>query len=271
MNGYSLLEEIAVNYTTINLEILERKAILTLNRPQAMNAMDATMMQELANCLEQLHEQPDVQVLIVKGEGRAFSAGGDIKMMLGADGAVDFEALMSSITRFTKAYYTLPMLTIAQIHGAAAGLAFSLALASDVVVAEESAKLAMNFIGIGLVPDGGGHFFMKERLGVAKAKQLIWEGKVMEAQEALAQGLVDYVVPDSAATATVDQIVGKMLASPIAAMLETKQILHTEKLPELERILQAEAKAQAKMHATKDHQEGITAFVEKRPPNFIGQ
>ncbi|WP_042476713.1 enoyl-CoA hydratase [Bacillus ndiopicus] len=260
-----------MSYTTIELEILERKAVLTLNRPQAMNAMDIMMMQELADCLEKLHQEPDVQVLIVKGEGRVFSAGGDIKMMLSANEAIDFEATMSYITRFTKAYYTLPMLTIAQIHGAAAGLALSLALASDVIVAEESSKLAMNFIGIGLVPDGGGHFFMKERLGVAKAKQLIWEGKVMEAQEAFAQGLIDYAVSDGASAATVDQIVGKVLASPIAAMLATKQILHAEKLPELERILQAEASAQAKMRATKDHQEGITAFVEKRQPNFIGQ
>ncbi|WP_342471923.1 enoyl-CoA hydratase [Metasolibacillus sp. FSL H7-0170] len=260
-----------MGYTTINLEILERKAILTLNRPQAMNAMDITMMQELADCMEELHQQPEVQVLIVKGEGRAFSAGGDIKMMLGANEAIDFETIMSYITRFAIGYYTLPMLTIAQIHGAAAGLAFSLALASDVIVAEDSTKLAMNFISIGLVPDGGGHFFMKERLGVAKAKQLIWEGKVMEAKEAFDQQLIDYVVPDGAAAATVDQIVGKVLASPIASMLATKEILHKEKLPELERILQAEAIAQAKMRQTKDHQEGITAFVEKRQPNFIGE
>ncbi|MEO4054579.1 enoyl-CoA hydratase [Solibacillus sp. CAU 1738] len=260
-----------MGYTTIELEVLERKAVLTLNRPHAMNAMDFTMMKELANCFEALHKEKDVQVLIIKGAGRVFSAGGDVKAMVGSNDFADFGEIMDDITRLAVAYYTLPMITISQVHGAAAGLGFSLVLGSDIIVAEETAKLAMNFIGIGLIPDGGGHFHMQERVGTVKAKQMIWEGKVMNGKEALAQGLIDYNVPEDAAATTVDQIVGKLLASPIAAMLETKQILHAEKLPELERILQGEANAQSKMRNSKDHQEGIQAFVEKRMPEFIGK
>ena len=260
-----------MNYKTIMLEVLERKAILTLNRPDAMNAMDFTMMRELADCFESLHNEKDIQVLVVKGAGKVFSAGGDVKMMVASSDHSDFGDIMGDISRLVKAYYTLPMITVAQIHGASAGLGFSLALGSDIIVAEETSKLAMNFIGIGLIPDGGGHFFMKERLGTPKAKQMIWEGKVLNGEEALALGLIDYNVPSGTSAATVDQIVGKLLASPIAAMLETKKILHNAKLAELEAILDGEAKGQTAMRHTTDHLEGIKAFVEKRSPEFSGK
>ncbi|MEK4230675.1 enoyl-CoA hydratase [Solibacillus sp. FSL H8-0538] len=260
-----------MEYDTIQLEIYDRRAVLLLSRPNAMNAMDYNMMRELADCFEQLHKEESVQVLVIKGEGKVFSAGGDVKMMLKSEDPNDFEKIMSVITRLVRAFYTLPMITIAKIHGAAAGLGFSLALGSDIIVAETPSKIAMNFIGIGLIPDGGGHFFMQERVGTMKAKQLIWEGKVMNGDEAASLGLIDYNVPEGAAAATVDQIVGKLLASPIAAMIETKKILHAQKLPQLEGILTSEAEGQTKMRKTQDHLEGIQAFVEKRLPEFIGK
>lgn len=257
--------------STIILEIADRKATLTLNRPTSLNAMDFTMMRELADCFEALHKEQGVQVLVIKGAGKVFSAGGDVKMMLESGDPSDFGNIMGDISRLVRAYYTLPMITLAQVHGAAAGLGFSLALGSDIVVAENSSKLAMNFIGIGLVPDGGGHFFMKERLGTFKAKKMIWEGQVMNAEEALEHNLIDYKVEDGMAQATVDQLVGKLLSSPILAMIETKKILHTAQLPLLEAVLKGEEAGQTKMRATSDHREGIQAFVEKRGPKFQGQ
>ena len=260
-----------MNYETINLEIAERKATLTLNRPQAMNAMDFTMMRELADCFEALHNEKDVQILVIKGEGKVFSAGGDVKMMVASEDFSDFGSVMGDIARLVKAYYTLPMITVAQIHGASAGLGFSLALGSDVIVAEQTSKLAMNFIGIGLIPDGAGHFFMKQRLGTVKAKQMIWEGKVLNGEEALNLGLIDHNVPEGAASTAVEQLVGKLLASPILAMIEMEQILHEANLQELDLILHGESKGQVKMRHTKDHLEGIQAFVEKRTPQFTGK
>lgn len=260
-----------MGFQTITLEVENRKAVLTLNRPEAMNAMNFLMLEELADCFEQLHNEEGVQVLVIKGEGRVFSAGGDVKMMLASEDFNDFGNIMGSITRLVKAYYTLPMITIAQVHGAAAGLGLSLALASDIVVAEQPSKIAMNFIGIGLVPDGGGHFFMKERLGTVKAKQAIWEGRVMNGEEALKIGLIDYNVPEGAAAATVDQVVGKILASPVLSMIETKKILHATRLPELGQILASEERGQTRMRQTADHLEGIQSFVEKRVPEFKGK
>lgn len=258
-------------YETIKVEIADRRATLTFNRPKVANAMNLLMMQELADCFEFLKDNPEVQILVIKGDGKMFSAGGDIKMMLTSGDPVDFEIIMGYITRMVLALYQLPMVTVAQIQGAAAGLGFSLALGCDVIVAEEKSKLAMNFIGIGLVPDGGGHFFMKERVGVAKAKQLIWQGNIMEPKEALELGLIDHIVGEGETEATVDQIVAKFLATPILAILETKAILHAQKLPELQKVLQMEAAAQMKMRKTEDHLEGIKAFIEKRTQQFKGK
>ena len=174
-----------MNYETVVLEKNGRQATLTLNRPQNMNAMNGMMMKEIADVLESLQGEKEVQVLVIKGEGKAFSAGGDIKAMLDPESPLDIETVMVDVSRLAKALYTLPIITIASVHGAAAGLGLSLVLGCDVVIAEENSKLAMNFIGIGLVPDGAGHFFLKERVGIPKAKQLIWSGKVLNGHEAL--------------------------------------------------------------------------------------
>ncbi|MFC9542060.1 enoyl-CoA hydratase [Lysinibacillus sp. KCTC 33748] len=260
-----------MEFSTITLEKLERRATLTLNRPHAMNAMDDVMMRELAECFEALQQEQEIQILVIRGEGKVFSAGGDIKAMLDPDKPLNINEAMVYLTRIVKAYYQLPMIVIAAVHGASAGLGFSLALGADIVVACENSKLAMNFIGIGLIPDGGGHFFMKERVGTVKAKQMIWEGKVLTASEAHDEGLIDYVAPDGTVFAITDQLVGKMLASPIASMITTKKILHAQNLPQLESILSMEAAGQEAMRKTTDHLEGIHAFVEKRAPAFVGK
>lgn len=258
-------------YETIILERLDRSATLILKRPQAMNAMDTTMITELAHCFEQLKKETTIQVLLIKGEGKVFSAGGDIKAMLDDTNVFDIDEMMVHLKTMVEAYYTLPMITVAAVHGAAAGLGFSLALGADIIFADEASKLAMNFIGIGLVPDGGGHFFMTERLGSMKAKQMIWQGEVMNAEKAQALGLIDYVASAGDVFAMADQMIGQLLASPILAMIETKKIIHAQKLPMLQNILTREAAAQSRMRKTEDHLEGIEAFVAKRQPKFEGK
>ena len=260
-----------MSFNTLTLERNGRLAILSLNRPQSMNAMNELMMKELADCFEALHQESDLQLLIIKGEGKVFSAGGDIKEMVGdGETVMNISAVMVDVTRLVKAFYTLPMVTIAAVHGAAAGFGFSLALGCDILIAEEHSKLAMNFIGIGLVPDGGGHFFMKERLGVPVAKQMIWSGDVLNGPEAKKLGLVDEVVADGKATEQAGLLAQKLLHAPLVSMIGTKKILHAQKIDELTKILEMEAITQTQMRQTKDHLEGIHAFVEKRSPNFEG-
>lgn len=258
-------------YQTIMLKKDGRLAHLVLNRPDSMNAMNAKMMGELADCFESLKNDQSVHVLIIHGTGRAFSAGGDIKEMVNPDNPMDIDAVMEDVSRLAKALYTLPQVTIAAVHGASAGLGFSMALACDYVVAEESSKLAMNFIGIGLIPDGGGHFFLKERVGVPRAKQLIWAGQVLKAHDALAKGLIEEVTAEGRGLEQAEKYAQEVLASPVAAMLKSKKILHGLKLSELDEVLAGEAAGQSAMRKTADHLEGIQAFVEKRKPAFKGK
>jgi enoyl-CoA hydratase/carnithine racemase len=258
-------------YETIELTRQGRTGYLRLNRPKSMNAMNGTMMKELADCFESLLDEKSLQVLIVHGEGRAFSAGGDIKEMMDPENPMDIDLVMKEVTKLAKALYTLPQITVAAIHGASAGLGFSMALACDHVIAEENSKLAMNFIGIGLVPDGGGHFFMKERVGIPKAKQLIWAGQTLKAHDALAKGLIEEVTAEGRAMEHAEAYAADVLSSPVRAKLASKEILHQLKVHELEAVLEMEAKAQSAMRKSADHLEGIQAFVEKRKPEFKGE
>ncbi len=258
-------------YETLELTKQGRTGYLKLNRPQAMNAMSGTMMKELADCFEALHHDSTLQVLVIHGEGKAFSAGGDIKEMMDPANPMDIDSVMVDVSRLAKALYTLPQVTIAAIHGASAGLAFSMALACDHIIAEENSKLAMNFIGIGLVPDGGGHFFLKERVGTAKAQHMIWAGQVLKAHDALAKGIIDEVTAEGRSMEYANDYVEQTLASPVKAKLATKHILHHLKVAELEQVLELEASAQSTMRKSTDHLEGIQAFVEKRKPQFQGK
>lgn len=258
-------------YQTIELAKEERLARLTLNRPEMMNAMDDVMMKELADAFEVLATDMEVQVLIIQGAGRAFSAGGDVKLMVNSESAIDIEEVMVDVSRLARGLYSLPQITIAVVHGAAAGLGFSLALGCDYIVAEEESKLAMNFIGIGLVPDGGGHFFLKERVGIPAAKQLIWSGQVLSGNEALKKGLIDEAVQEGKGAMAGNKLATRLLASPIVSMTASKKILHAQKVAELDQLLKMESDAQVAMRKTEDHREGVQAFVDKREPKFRGK
>jgi 2-(1,2-epoxy-1,2-dihydrophenyl)acetyl-CoA isomerase len=252
---------------TVSLTFSNQLAILELNRPQSLNAMNEQMLTELLAALKEV-EKGDVPILFIIGKGRGFSAGGDIKTMLNVADHEKFFEIMETIKQLIVTLYSLPKLVVAAVHGPAAGLGFSFALASDYLIATKDARLAMNFIGIGLIPDGGGHFFLERRLGEAKAKQLIWEGKTMNAEEAFHLGLVDDIVEK------IEEIHEKIAwwqKKPLQAMIETKKIYTELNKERLLQVLQLETSGQQKMRQTEDHHEGVRAFLEKRKPNFIGK
>ncbi|MEI5906434.1 enoyl-CoA hydratase [Bacillus spongiae] len=260
-----------LDYETLHVTLEGMVATIELNRPKSLNAMNISLLRELLICLKEVKKDDSIKVLILKGKGGAFSSGGDIKEMLAMASEQQFHSVMDIISDIAVTLYTMPKVTVAGIHGASAGLGFSVALACDYIISEEDSKLAMNFIGIGLIPDGGGHFFMEQRLGAAKAKQLIWSGKVIGGQEALMKGLVDEVV----ASGKLDQAIEKYkmicLNSPLQAMIKTKQILTENHQSTLEKMLEMEKEGQWIMRTTKDHKEGVQAFIQKRKPNFIGE
>lgn len=245
-------------------------ATVTMNRPEAMNAVNIQMMEELEEVFRDLKERTDIQIVLLKGEGRAFSAGGDIKQMLSNELTDRMDEVMDIVGNMATHMYQLPQIMVSYIQGAAAGIGLSMALASDYIVAERAGKIAMNFIGIGLVPDGGGHFFLKERLGTERAKQLIWRGKVMDVEEAYRLGLVDEII-ENGNTASFETFIKKLQQAPLKSMQETKYILRSANYEQLEQMLQKEKVGQLKMKDTADYREGIEAFVEKRAPKFQGK
>lgn len=263
---------VSLNFITnkVNVKVTGRVATIEMNRPESLNAMDTEMIRGLVCKLKEISESDEIDIVVLTGKGRGFSAGGDIKTMFSNSSESDFYPVMDSISELIVTLYSMPKLTISAVTGPAAGLGFSLALATDHIISDKNSKLAMNFIGIGLIPDGGAHFFLEKKLGETKAKQLIWDGKMMDADEALKLGLIEEVAAVNLQE-TLDARISDWLRRPVQAMIKTKKILADMNRPYLLKILELEKHSQQKMRETIDHQEGIRAFIEKRPPRFIGK
>ncbi|MDQ0268958.1 enoyl-CoA hydratase [Cytobacillus purgationiresistens] len=262
----------AIDYVTetVNLTVEGRVATIEMNRPESLNSLNVDMIKGLASVMKEVSNTEEIDIVVLKGAGRAFSSGGDIKTMLLEANESDFPLVMDAINEMVVTLYSMPKLTISAVKGAAAGLGFSLALATDYVLADKQSKLAMNFIGIGLIPDGGSHFFLESKLGEDKAKQLIWEGRPMKAEEALQKGLVHEVAEGDLDEALQVKLQA-WLNSPVQAMIKTKKILADKNRPLLLKVLELEKLGQAQMRRTADHKEGIDAFIQKRKPVFKGE
>jgi len=272
MNNRGRKYPMSVNFEAdkVNLQVNGRIATIEINRPEALNAMDTDVIKGLVHKLKEISDSDEIDILVLTGKGPAFSAGGDIKTMLTNKHESDFFPVMDCISELIITLYSLPKLTISAVSGAAAGLGFSLALATDYIIADKASKLAMNFINIGLIPDGGAHFFLEKRLGETKAKQVIWDGKMLSAGDAYELGLIQEVA-EGGLQETLEARVQDWLSRPVQAMIKTKKILAEKNRPLLLKVLELEKYGQQKMRETRDHHEGIKAFIEKRQPSFIGK
>lgn len=244
-------------------------SVITLNRPESYNALDVETLYELSNHLETVKNNDD-SVLILTGEGKAFSAGGDIQMMREMTEIEQFNGLMDTVTDIAMDLYLMPKIVISAVNGSAAGLGLSVALNADYIVANDQARFGVLFAGIGLIPDCGAHFFLEQRLGVHAAKQFMWSLEQVSGDEAKRYGFVD-VMTDGDALEAAKHLATKLSASPILALVESKLLLHEQKADLLRDTLEREKVGQLKMRGTKDHAEGVDAFLNKRKPNFIGE
>jgi 2-(1,2-epoxy-1,2-dihydrophenyl)acetyl-CoA isomerase len=217
-------------------EVEDGVATLTLNRPERLNAISPGMGEALAQALERLAETPEVDAIVLTGAGRAFCSGGDVKGMSAGLGRT-FETRLSSLTRAHRIPYllhTVPKPTIALVNGVAVGAGMSLALACDFRIAGRSAKLSPGFVKVGLSGDYGGTWFMTRLVGTARARELYLLGHSLEADEALAEGLVNRVVEDAELPAEGRAFAGRFRGGPTLALGYMKRNLNAAETGSLE-------------------------------------
>jgi 2-(1,2-epoxy-1,2-dihydrophenyl)acetyl-CoA isomerase len=241
---------------------------IALNRPDVLNAFNAAMHQGLAAALEEAHD-PEVRAVVITGAGRGFCVGQDLTEFREAPGDIG-ERLRGHYHPNILAIRALDKPVIAAVNGAAAGAGLSLACACDLRLAADTASFVPAFIGIGLVPDSGGTFFIARLLGQARAFEWMTSNRKLTAAEALEWGLLSEVVPADALAARVTAVAAIYASGPTRGYAMTKRLFDAAPLNTLEEQLELEAQLQSAATKTLDFAEGVAAFLEKRPPKFRG-
>lgn len=250
---------------------------LTLNRPESLNAMNEAMMGEIERILIEVEADAEARVVVLTGAGRAFSSGGDQKRGPGGEGQRPFfdgdlgGALIERLNRCVLRMQRLPKPIIGSINGVAAGAGMNIALATDLRIAADTARFLEAFARVGLVPDGGGTYFLPRLVGTAKAMEMILLADIVDAAEALRIGLVNRVVPAEQLEQETLKLAERLAQGPTVAYGLAKTGLYQGLGMSLEDVLNMEARNQAIAVRTPDRAEGVAAFLEKRPPRFTGR
>lgn len=251
-------------------------AVLTLNRPERLNAMSRPMLDGLLEALPRLAEDEAVGAIVLTGAGRGFCAGGDVKAMAeGSEaGGVTLEERAQALRarmEVSRWLHEMPKPTIAMVRGAAAGAGLSLALACDLRLAGESARFGTAFARVGYSGDFGGSFFLTRLVGTAKARELYFTADLLDAREALSLGLVNRVIPDDRLEQETLALAARVAKGPRIAYRYMKRNLNAAESGSLGELLDLEAWHHSRCGMTEDHREAAKAFVDKREPVFRGR
>jgi 2-(1,2-epoxy-1,2-dihydrophenyl)acetyl-CoA isomerase len=244
---------------------------VTLNRPEARNALDLVMRRELVTALDDIEADPSARVLVLTGAGGHFCAGGDVKSMQSGQGRqtpAEGRARVVALNRLVLRLADFPRPVIAMVDGFAVGAGCNLALCCDMIVASDRAKFGEVFARIGLVPDGGGSWLLSRMVGLARAKELIFTADIIAAAEAARIGLVNRVVPSGELAATTRALAARIAEGPPEALAMAKHMVNRAASTDLAAALDVEAFSQAIASTSAEHREGLAAFFEKRPPRF---
>ena len=250
-------------------------AKITLNRPETLNALTPSMRKSFAAALELAENDDSVRVIVITGAGKGFCSGGDVKAMNEARKLGKASALEDQIDpirdRIVTAIRDSTKPIIAAVNGAAAGAGMNIALACDIRIASDTAKFGETFAKRGLHPDWGGTYFLPRIVGMAKACELIWSGKMIQASEALELGIVSQLETPEALMTTTLEMANSFAAGPPIAIRMAKRAMYRSMDTTLREALEFETYAQNTCSGTQDAKEGIAAFVEKREPVFTGK
>lgn len=259
-------------YTTIRLDIGDRVATLTLNRPDKLNAFTAEMHAELKDALARV-AAPDAgaRALLITGAGRGFCAGQDLSQRAGPVAPDLGETLETQFNPLIRTLRGLELPVIGAVNGVAAGAGASLALACDITLAARSASFLQAFAKIGLIPDSGSTFFLPRLVGEARARGLALLADKIGAEQAAAWGLIWKVVDDDRLMPEATALARHLATQPTRGLALIKQALNRSAANDLDRQLDLERDLQRVAGRTEDYREGVAAFLEKRPPQFKGR
>ena len=258
---------------TLKFDIEDGIATITLSRPDAANALDLTMARELSDVAIICDEADDVRVVVIRGEGKMFCAGGDLSVMGDAGHAApavikqmagDLHMALSRLNRMDAP-------VIAAVNGTAAGAGFSIAVATDLAIAVDSAKFTMAYTNAGLSPDGSSSYFLPRRVGDRRARELMLTNRLLSAQEALDWGILNQVVSADEFDDAVAKLASSFATGPTRAFGQVKQLLTASFDNGLETQMELETRGISDMARSEDGQEGISAFLNKRKPDFKGR
>ena len=258
-----------MNYETIRLTISNNVATLTLNRPDKMNAPNTQMRAELLHAVKEAGKE--ARVLVITGEGRAFCSGQDLGDRANAANLDLERTLRDEYEPLLRAIFDCPIPTISAVNGAAAGAGANLALAADVVIATDSAVFLQAFSRIGLIPDAGGTYWLPRQMGFAKAMGAALFAEPISARQAADWGMIWEAVADAEFADHWKGRAAKLAAGPTVAYANAKTAIRGSYGNSLDEQLALEAKLQGECGKTRDFQEGVTAFLDKRPPAYEGR
>ena len=259
--------------TTVLVEINADAGVatITLNRPDALNSLTVPMKVELLSAWRRVERDAAVRAVILTGAGRAFCAGQDLRERLQPDAAALGVELRERYNPIIRAMRSLPKPIVGAINGVAAGAGASLAMACDLRIAADSASFALAFGRVGLVPDSGATWFLPRLVGATKAAEIALLGDPISAADAERLGLVGRVVPAAELATEAGAVAARLATGAPRAIALTKRALDAAWERDLDGALDYEAHLQDMAGRTSDHQEGMAAFLEKRPPRFTGK
>ena len=262
-----------MSFEFLTLDRSEGVATITLNRPDAFNALSLGLGRELFHAALDVDEDPAVRCVVVTGAGRAFCAGGDVKDF--SDNLERIGVLVKELTRYlhgtVSRFCRSDKPVIMAVNGVAAGGGLSFALSGDIVVACESARFTMAYSRIAATPDGSSSYFLPRLVGLRRAMELYFTNRVLTAREALEWGLVTRVVPDAELATAVKTLARELAQGPSKAFGGAKRLFHQSTWESLETQMEHEAQAIAASGRTEDFRNGVTAFARKQAPTFRGK